>query len=106
VDRHTQHDAQSWLKVDHISKPEDSSVLPQIINFLVLNQLAHWAVFQSDVQLTAHFLVTKTISPLVAFLYYLLTVVHLNQWFSVWIIWPLRRPHQLSDKPQENDKNL
>jgi len=37
VDRHTQHDAQSRLKVDRISKPEDSSVFLQIINFLVLN---------------------------------------------------------------------
>lgn len=68
MDRHTQHDAQSWLKVDHISNPEDSSVLLQIMNFLFLNQLAHWAVFQSDLQLTSHFLVTETFSPLLAFL--------------------------------------
>ena len=38
MDRHTYHDAQSWLKVDHISNPEDSSVLPQTVNFFVLNQ--------------------------------------------------------------------
>ena len=93
MDRHTWYDAQSWLKVDHISNPEDSSVLLRIINFLVLNHLVHWAVFQSDLQLTTHFLVTETFSPLLAFLYYLLTILHLNQWFPVCIIWPHPRGH-------------
>jgi len=69
-----------------MSNPEDSSVLPCMINFLVLNQLVHWAVFHSDLQMTTHFLMTETFSPLLAFLYYLLTILHLNQWFSVCII--------------------
>ena len=26
-----------------------------------------------------------------------------NYWFSAWVVWPLRGPHQVSNGPEKND---